>query len=262
MDWGFRVQRKDRKGKDVWVPVEVDIDAHIIEPAIDTSAPRCLENYITDLSVAPPLDVTRPMWQCHILNGPSGEGDGQPAANMVVRVHHALGDGTSLMSLLLACTRRLGHPEELPAVPVARRKDPEPKSVFRKALDVLALIWNTLVGVFLFTATAIWLKDSDSLIKGHAGVEKEKKKLVFVTLSMTDMATVKNAVNGVSFSSIPLYFTPFVPCNSFSVHWILWLITGFIKAYMKEFFWANGFHLYNRQKYEKFMFLLDVNTDD
>lgn len=68
------MQRKDKKGKDVWVPVDVDIDAHIIEPTIDTSVPRFLENYITDLSIAPPLDITRPMWQCHILNGPSSNG--------------------------------------------------------------------------------------------------------------------------------------------------------------------------------------------
>lgn len=191
------MQRKDKKGKDVWVPVDVDIDAHIIEPTIDTSVPRFLENYITDLSIAPPLDITRPMWQCHILNGPSS--NGSAAANMVVRVHHALGDGTSLMSLLLACTRRLGHPEELPAVPVARQKERETTSLFRRFLSMLILFWNTVVGVFFFTSTAIWLKDSETVIKGHKGVEMEKKKLVTQTVDMTDMITVKNAVNGVSF---------------------------------------------------------------
>ena len=57
------------------------------------------------------------------------------------------------------------------------------------------------MGIFLFISTAIWLKDSKSVIKGHTSVQKEKKKLNFVSIEMTDMVTVKNAVNGVSFIS-------------------------------------------------------------
>jgi hypothetical protein len=179
------------------VPVEVNIDDHVVEPDVDTSSSTYVEDYVTDLAVAGPLDVTRPMWQCYLLNGTSGDA----AAHMVVRVHHALGDGTSLMSLLLACTRRLGSPDELPEVPVARKREKERKSAFRYLLGLLILFWNTLVGIFLFTSTAIWLKDSESVIKGHTGVEKEKKKLNFVSIEMTDMVTVKNAVNGVRFRS-------------------------------------------------------------
>ncbi|KAG0564973.1 hypothetical protein KC19_8G153300 [Ceratodon purpureus] len=186
------MQVQDKKGRDIWVPVEVNIDDHIVEANVDTSDPTYVENYVTDLAIAPPLDVKRPMWQFHVLNGTSGNA----AGHMIVRVHHALGDGTSLMSLLLACTRRLGSPDELPAVPVARRRERERKSAFRHILSLLNLFWNTLVGVFLFTSTAIWLKDSESVIKGHTGVEKEKKKLNFVSLEMADMVTVKDSVNG------------------------------------------------------------------
>ena len=189
------MQVQDKKGRDIWVPVEVNIDDHIVEANVDTSDPTYVENYVTDLAIAPPLDVKRPMWQFHVLNGTSGNA----AGHMIVRVHHALGDGTSLMSLLLACTRRLGSPDELPAVPVARRRERERKSAFRHILSLLNLFWNTLVGVFLFTSTAIWLKDSESVIKGHTGVEKEKKKLNFVSLEMADMVTVKDSVNGVGF---------------------------------------------------------------
>lgn len=188
---------KDKKGRDMWVAVDVNIDDHVVEPYVDASNPKYVEDYITDLAIGPALDAAQPMWQCHILNGTSGDA----AAHMILRVHHALGDGTSLMSLLLACTRRLGSPEELPAVPVARKRERERKSAFRHVLSLLLLFWNTLVGVFLFTSTVLWLKDSESVIKGHTGVEKEKKKLTFVSLEMTDMMTVKNAVNGVSFIS-------------------------------------------------------------
>ena len=183
------------------MPVDVNIDDHIVQPTVDPSDPKFVENYVTNLAIGPPLDVTRPMWQCHILNGTSGT----PSAHMVLRVHHALGDGTSLMSLLLACTRRLGSPDELPAVPVARKREKERKSVFRHVLGLLVLFWNTLVGVFLFSCTALWLKDSESVIKGHLGVENEKKKLNFVSLNLKDMITVKSAVNGVSFISFCMH---------------------------------------------------------
>ncbi|XP_024378327.1 wax ester synthase/diacylglycerol acyltransferase 11 [Physcomitrium patens] len=186
---------KDKKGNDVWVPVDVQIDDHVVVPTVDKAAPRYVEDYITDLALAPPLDVSRPMWEFHVLNGTESGEDGA-TAHMIMRVHHALGDGTSLMSLMLACTRRLGKPDELPAVPVARVRVKEKKSLFRQMLGLLFLFWNTLVGIFLFTSTAIWLKDSDSVIKGHFGVEKEKKKLVYQSIDMTDMSIVKNAVNG------------------------------------------------------------------
>lgn len=191
------MQSKDKKGNDVWVPVDVQIDDHVVVPSVDKAAPRYVEDYITDLALAPPLDVSRPMWEFHVLNGTESGEDGA-TAHMIMRVHHALGDGTSLMSLMLACTRRLGKPDELPAVPVARVRVKEKKSLFRQMLGLLFLFWNTLVGIFLFTSTAIWLKDSDSVIKGHFGVEKEKKKLVYQSIDMTDMSIVKNAVNGVS----------------------------------------------------------------
>lgn len=187
--------KRTSKGKDVWVPVEVNIDQHIVEPTVDTKAPRFLESYIEDLSVSTPLDVTRPMWECHILNGEPSES--KPAAYMVVRLHHALGDGTSLMSLLLACTRRLGHPEELPAVPVARRKErPARSSFLTRVFSFFILMWNTLVGITHFLSTAIWLRDSETVLKGHSGVENEKKKLVIETVDMAELAIVKNAVNG------------------------------------------------------------------
>jgi hypothetical protein len=51
-----RVQKKNVKCTDVWVPTEVDIDAHIFEPSgfskEDFAAPHFVENYIADLATA------------------------------------------------------------------------------------------------------------------------------------------------------------------------------------------------------------------
>lgn len=191
------MQIKDRKGVDVWVPVEVDINAHVFEPTgyteSEMAAPRFVEDYLSELGSAPPMDISCPLWECHLLNGTSGNAK----SHMIIRVHHSLGDGTSLMSLLLACTRRLGSPDELPSIPVAKRRKGEKGSLFAWLFSMIILLWNTLVGVFLFTATAIWLKDSHTVLKGYEGVEKKKKKLVYQIIDIGDMRLVKDAVNGV-----------------------------------------------------------------
>ena len=201
----YMLQSKDSKGTDVWVPVTIDINAHVFEPTgyIEPeirAAPRFVEDYLSDLAYAPPIDGSRPLWECHILNGTSGIAK----SHMVVRIHHTLGDGTSLMSLLLACTRRLGKPDELPSIPEAKRRKREMKfkgnSTLGWIVSTVILFWNTLVGIFLFTSTGIWLKDSDSALKGHEGVEKMKKKIAYQIFDIDDMRVVKDAVNGVSWS--------------------------------------------------------------
>lgn len=188
------MQTKNKRGKDVWVPVEVNIDAHVSEPTeftdTERAAPNFVQNYVSHLQSAPSMDPSRPLWHCHIVNGTSGHA----ASHMVIRVHHAFGDGTSLMSLLLACTRRLGSPDELPSVPVASKKRKEKPWWFWL---LILLLWNTFWDVIHFIFTMLWHKDSESVIKGHSGVEHAKKKIVYSVIDMKDIFAVKESVKGV-----------------------------------------------------------------
>lgn len=194
------VQRKDKNGTDIWVPVEVDMDYHVFEPtgysASQMATPHFCEEYISELAASSPFDMSRPMWACHVLNGASGD----TAAHMIIRVHHSLGDGTSLMSLLLACTRQIDKPDQLPSVPEAKKRRNK-ASLLMRLLTIITLVRNTLVGVFLFLSTLVWLKDSDTFINSHDGADKMKETLVYAIVDVNDMRTVKDAVNGVC----PLY---------------------------------------------------------
>lgn len=192
------MQKKNKRGRDVWVPVEVDIDAHVSESTefteTEKAAPQFIQNYVSNLENFPPMDSSRPLWHCHIVNGTSGVA----ASHMVIRVHHAFGDGTSLMSLLLACSRRVGSPGQLPAVPAPSMKRKEKHLLLRWFWFPIFLVWNTVIGVLLFLFTILWFRDSDSIIKGYNGVEKAKKKIVYSIIEIDDMRVVKDAVNGVS----------------------------------------------------------------
>ncbi|KAG0583745.1 hypothetical protein KC19_3G159800 [Ceratodon purpureus] len=190
------VLKKNRRGRDIWVQVEVNIDDHVSEinefTESEKTAPQFIQNYVSDVEHASPLDSSRPLWHCYIINGTSGIA----ASYMVIRVHHAFGDGTSLMSLLLACTRRLDSPGQLPSIPAASKKRKEKVPLFRWFFSCILLVWNTVVGVLLFLSTILWFRDSDSIIKGYDGVENAKKKIVYSVIDINDMRVVKDAVNG------------------------------------------------------------------
>jgi len=113
-----------------WVRTTVNLDDHIIVPDLDRAAitadpDKALEDYVASLSTLP-MDQSRPLWEVHVLDFPTSEA----ACAVALRIHHALGDGTSLVSLLLACTWSAANPRALPAMPSAQ--PPPPPSARRK----------------------------------------------------------------------------------------------------------------------------------
>ncbi|KAI9200584.1 hypothetical protein LWI28_010120 [Acer negundo] len=86
-----------------WVPTGVDLDNHVIVPKlepnniIDSTTDKIVEDYISNLSKST-IEMSIPMWDLHLLNIKTSYAE----AVGVFRLHHSLGNGTSLMSLLLA----------------------------------------------------------------------------------------------------------------------------------------------------------------
>ena len=185
-----------------WVPTKVNLDDHIIIPEIDPNTPspdQFLENYAYNLSKTT-IATTKPLWDLHLLNLKTSDAE----AVGIFRIHHSLGDGTSLMSLLLACTRKLSDPDAPPTIPVKRIG-----SGSRSGRDgqcwwvgwvwvVLGLVWNTVMDVVRFVATAVFLKDTVTPIKGPPGAEFTPRRFVHRTVSLDDMKLIKNAMNMVS----------------------------------------------------------------
>ncbi|PON98013.1 O-acyltransferase [Trema orientale] len=201
------VDEKDG-GKMKWVRTEVDLDKHVIVPDIDpnmgTSPDEFVENYIYDLTKTS-LDKSKPLWEVHVINLRTSDAEGVG----VFRIHHSLGDGTSLMSLLLACTRQTADPTALPTLPAAEKRRKEVKGGgggggFIRSYSqcfllgfwwLLRLLWNTLVDVVVFMATASFLKDTQTPIEGYPGSVKNPRRIVYKTVSLDDMKLVKNAMS-------------------------------------------------------------------
>lgn len=199
------VNEKDARPK--WIRTAVNVDDHIIVPELNpatTSADpdKALEDYVSSLSTRP-MAHSRPLWEVHVLDFPSADA----AAALALRAHHSVGDGVSMLSLFMACTRSAADPGALPSLPPARRAGPV-HAVRRPAgalgalaalaawlLSLLVLAWRTAVDVACFVATAAsLLGDAPTVLKGEEGTEFQPRRFVNRTLSLDDVKFVKNAV--------------------------------------------------------------------
>ncbi|CAF1860044.1 unnamed protein product [Brassica napus] len=144
-----------------------------------------------------PLDKSRPLWDIHILNIKTSDAD----AVCVIRSHHSLGDGTSLMSLLAACTQTTSHRDKatIPALKRHKRVYKDKVSWFVRLIlaifSSVRLIWNTFVDLVLFLAIALFLKDTKTPLKGDVGVESIPKKFCHRTVSLDDLRVIKEAMS-------------------------------------------------------------------
>lgn len=72
------------------------LEAHLRRAALPAPGDAAALHAYVDSHVADPLDPTRPLWQLHLIDGYGG------GSALLLRAHHALGDGTALMHAVLA----------------------------------------------------------------------------------------------------------------------------------------------------------------
>ncbi|CAI6010849.1 unnamed protein product [Closterium sp. NIES-65] len=122
-----RIEHRGWWREPMWVPTHVDWPSHVVqEPSLCSSCsstdesqtsilhdrrspedprysvPHCsVESHVVRLQTLPLFDFSRPLWQVHLL--PTCEHI--PRSTAVFRIHHVIGDGTSLMCLLSSQSR-------------------------------------------------------------------------------------------------------------------------------------------------------------
>uniref|UniRef100_A0A7N0T4J1 diacylglycerol O-acyltransferase n=1 Tax=Kalanchoe fedtschenkoi TaxID=63787 RepID=A0A7N0T4J1_KALFE len=178
-----------------WVRTQVDLSNHVRIPKIDVnmniSPDKIVEDYVSNLTKTS-LDMSKPLWDLHLLNIKTSQAE----ATGVFRIHHSMGDGTSLMSLLLACTRQMANPQALPTIPTALKDRKCRQLGFGGCFwNLQKMLWNTLVDIVMFMCTALFLKDTTTPLTGPPGVEFTPRRFVHRTVSLEDMKLIKNHLN-------------------------------------------------------------------
>lgn len=92
---------------------QCDISHHIKRVRLPAPGDQAaLEQFVAGLATIP-LDPRHPLWQMHIVE------DYRDGAAIVVRIHHAIGDGHALVNVFLSLTDlRADAPADAPAVPL------------------------------------------------------------------------------------------------------------------------------------------------
>ncbi|GAB2225036.1 hypothetical protein Droror1_Dr00005818 [Drosera rotundifolia] len=163
------------------VPATIDVDSESYEDIIN--------DYLADFSVGSSLSRDKPLWEVHLI---------VDLRCIIWRVHHALGDGISLTSMLLESCRMLANPDQVPELMRSRknnedshrrRKWPGPGDIWK----LLKVIWFTLIYVAGFIGRSLGVKDK-TVISGGEGVELWPRKIATAKFSLEDMKTVKRSV--------------------------------------------------------------------
>lgn len=193
----------------VYTP-NANIDDHIIVPSINPKylntnsleANKYVEDYLHSLTKTS-MDTSKPLWDFHLLDLKTTDAESVG----IFRFHHALGDGTSLISLVLSCGRQLSNPDALPTIPTIKKKEKNDvntnyygywKMSWRSILAIWRLFqvfWNTITGFLRCLVTTLFLKDSDFLIMASPEAKNKPRRIVYKTISLDDMKLVKNAMN-------------------------------------------------------------------
>ncbi|XP_074367898.1 wax ester synthase/diacylglycerol acyltransferase 11-like [Apium graveolens] len=187
-------------GRMSWRRTKVDIHKHVFVPELDPNmefSDKFVQDYASNLTKTG-LDLAKPLWELHILNVKTSDA----TATAILKLHHSIGDGISIMSLFLASSRKASDPESLPSLPKGKR----PTSFWNNCCSfwgilftiwtIILMVFNTLVDVMNFAATALFLKDTDTPLKGTSeNIELSCKRIVHRIFSLDDIKLVKSAMN-------------------------------------------------------------------
>uniref|UniRef100_A0A7N0RAU3 Diacylglycerol O-acyltransferase n=1 Tax=Kalanchoe fedtschenkoi TaxID=63787 RepID=A0A7N0RAU3_KALFE len=192
------------KQKLKWVSTEVDIHKHVIAPEIDPaqiigSGEKFLEDYLHNLSKTG-IDMSKPLWEFHILNGV--ETCSSVKSVGIGRIHHSLGDGTSLMLYFLTFARKASSGTAITAatlIPVRKNTSSggngSSSSMTQKIKRNWNLCRNTFVDVLTTLATTSVLKDTKNPASAPADTGRAPRRIVQRCFSLDDIKLIKAATN-------------------------------------------------------------------
>ncbi|XP_010935670.1 wax ester synthase/diacylglycerol acyltransferase 4-like [Elaeis guineensis] len=206
---------KNEHGILTWRKVKINLEEHVNIPVFppglefyDDYVQEYLSKIGTEL-----LPHDRPLWGIHIINYPTRDAPG----TMVFKLHHALGDGFSLMGALFSCLQRADDP----SLPLNFPSSGESSRQFAKWIRIDKSIYRFLHMCFntfwdfgrSFLMSNCMEDDRTPIRSGDSGIEIRPITLSTATFSLHDIkqikaklkATVNDVVTGIIFYGIQLY---------------------------------------------------------
>ncbi|CAJ2657877.1 unnamed protein product [Trifolium pratense] len=212
---------RDKDGMMRWKKVEVKPEEHIKIPKFPetTNSSSCellYDNYFSDyvtsiLHEKTPQD--KPLWEIHLIKYPTRNA----ASTIIFKLHHALGDGYSLMSALLSCLERADDPYlplSFPSRPPQLDSKYGQNNLFKKLCLDISSFFSSISDFGSSIIKTRMIEDDITPIRfGYEGIESLHVILSTISLSLDQIkeiksklgVTVNDVVCGIIFYGIRLY---------------------------------------------------------
>ena len=188
------MQVEDKKGVKHWKRVEVKLEDHVNVPIFpDGLSPESYDDYFDDYLTKIAMKEfpqSRPLWEIHIIKYPTSNA----AGTVVFKLHHALGDGFSLMGALLSCLQRADNPNlpiTFPSFKASSNLD-KGRSIIRAVPRALSAAFNTVsdFGWSLLKSTVVE-DDRTPIRSGDPGVEFRPLSITTISFSLDNIQKIK-----------------------------------------------------------------------
>lgn len=150
----------------------------------------CLNDYLSKIAMES-FPQGRPLWNIHIIKYPTSNA----AGCLIFKLHHALGDGFSLMGALLSCLQRCDNPALPLTFPNFQTKatlDDQKTSVFKSLTRMFSAVVNTATDFGWSLLKSSFLQDDRTPIRsGVEGVEFLPINLITMSFSLDQIKEVK-----------------------------------------------------------------------
>ncbi|ESR60096.1 hypothetical protein CICLE_v10015143mg [Citrus x clementina] len=205
----------EKNGVKHWKSVEVKLKNHVYVPNFPVGMSqqfydKCLQDYLSKLS-AEQMPQSQPLWEVHIVKYPTSNA----ASSVIFKLHHALGDGFSLMGALLSCLQRADDPSRPLTFPSVRmRPDINGSSIFKNVPKFFNTVFNTASDFCWSMIKSSLIEDDKTPIRsGSAAAGWLPITITTMTFPLHQIkqikdnlgATLNDVVTGTIFLGIRLY---------------------------------------------------------
>ncbi|KAM5584680.1 hypothetical protein ABKV19_004177 [Rosa sericea] len=210
------VEGADKKNKQ-WKRVTVKVEDHVHVPIFPSGMSPAsydiyFDEYITKIA-SETFPQSRPLWELHLFKYPTSHAAGQ----MIFKIHHALGDGYSLMGALLSCLQNAHNPSiplTFPTLNSAKNETSSRSRVFEFMPKILSSVFNGAWDFSWSILKGTWIEDDRTPIRsGVDGVEFRPVSVSTLMLPIEEIKLIKNklgvtindVITGTIFMGIRMY---------------------------------------------------------
>ncbi|KAK2651147.1 hypothetical protein Ddye_018636 [Dipteronia dyeriana] len=207
----------DKNGVKKWKKFDVKLKDHVHVPIFPGGLSlKCyddhLNEYLSRIAMEN-LPQSRPLWEIHIFKYPSKNA----AGTLVFKLHHALGDGFSLMGALLSCLQRADNPSlplTFPTLQWPSKMDSQNENFFLGVPRFLSSAYNTVSDFGWSLLKSSCVEDDRTPIRSaDPGVEFKPVTITTITFSLDHIKQIKtmlgvtlnDVITGIIFFATRLY---------------------------------------------------------